>query len=76
MDEEELNEKEKYLNELFKIKQITLIKDKNNWWLVHGTIHIPIIFNLFIEKQIKYLTKLYEKLGYSLKIDQDFDKSY
>lgn len=57
-------------------KEVQIIKDKHNWWLIDGRIQISITFNNFIEEQIIYLTNLYEELGYNITIDRNFENTY
>jgi hypothetical protein len=58
------------------MKKCKLVKDKYNWWLIDERINIPIKNNHFIEEQIKYLSELYEKLGYEIMIDRNFGNTY
>lgn len=57
-------------------KEIRLVKDKHNWWLIDGNINIPIGFNQFTDKNIQYLKSLYENIGYIVMVDENFHETY
>ena len=57
-------------------KEIRLVKDKHNWWLIDDKINIPIGFNQFTDKNIRYLKNLYENIGYIVKVDENFHETY
>lgn len=50
-------------NNLEKRLTCKLTKDKHVWWLEVDNLDIPIGYNQFTEKNIKYFEKLYKDLG-------------
>lgn len=57
-------------------KEISLVKDKHNWWLKDNNINIPIGFNQFTDKNIQYLKNIFESFGYNVVIDENFCNTY